>query len=186
METWEFEQDDTLGHGSHTAGTAAGATLNSPAEPATCGDGKVVGCVGGCIFGSGSVSDNGTESIDLLCPRFDCAGGEDTQCLSDDVGEVLTAHGGMAQGAKLAVIDMFFGHFSYGDLAGNGLWEACLGAGCKIHSNSYGIDSRCELSAMDLMYDEFMYEVRRRGVDSPRFWGRSCEVWIELQPPSHP
>ncbi|CAM9519334.1 unnamed protein product [Ectocarpus fasciculatus] len=64
----------------------------------------------------------------------------------------------MAQGAKIAAIDIFFGDYSYGDLAGNGLWETCEDAGCRIHSNSYGVDLRCQLTALDVLYDEYMYE----------------------------
>lgn len=157
----EFETDDSYGHGTHVAGTAAGATLNSPAELVVCDDNDVVGCVGGCVSGSYTPPTDAYEDVNLdrLCPMFDCAGLSERQCLSDDVAETLADHGGMAQGAKLAIMDIFFGKYSYGDFAGNGLWESCLGAGCKVHSNSYGMDSRCELSSMELMYDDFMYQV---------------------------
>ena len=110
--------------------------------------------------GSSSTDDGDDTDLDKLCPAFDCAGAEEARCLGDDVGETLAAHGGMAQGAKLAIFDIFFGDYSFGDLAGNGLWEACKDAGCRIHSNSYGVDSRCKLGPVDLLYDAFMYEVR--------------------------
>lgn len=171
----EFNQDDALGHGTHTAGSAAGATLNNPAVIIECTGSEMMGCGGSCFSDEVDVSytlsdfDDADDddfmvmdepdSIEKLCPRFGCLGGNEDQCLSDDVAETLTENGGMAQGAKLAVFDMFFGDYSYGDLAGNGLWEACMDAGCKLHSNSYGVDSRCELSSLDLMYDDFMYKV---------------------------
>ena len=174
----DFNQDDAIGHGTHTAGSAAGATLHDPATTVDCTGTKMLGCGGGCFSDeagdtSYSLSDfddvvdddftvNGTPplSINKLCPMFGCEGGNDDQCLSDDVGETLAEHGGMAQGAKLSIFDMFFGDYSYADLAGNGVWESCMDAGCKLHSNSYGVDSRCELSALDLMYDDFMYKVK--------------------------
>lgn len=173
----DFNQDDALGHGSHTAGTVAGSTIHDPATTMSCTGTEMLGCGGGCfsdeLEGSSyslsnfddaddddyTVNDTPAASINKLCPMLGCEGGNDDQCLSDDVGETLAEHGGMAQGAKLAVFDMFFGDYSYGDLAGNGLWEACMDAGCKLHSNSYGVDSRCELSALDLMYDDFMHKV---------------------------
>lgn len=181
------------GHGTHTAATAAGSTLTTPAETVTCDPSRsqVLGCGGGCITPTGSssnssdASDNDSDevSINRLCPMFGCEGAAtEEQCLGDDVSETLSDHGGMAQGAKIAVMDIFFKDYSYGDLAGNGLWEACLSAGCRIHSNSYGVDKRCELSSMDLAYDDFMYNVRerKRGVEAE---GRGGErrVWREKE-----
>ncbi|CAM9533797.1 unnamed protein product [Scytosiphon promiscuus] len=157
----DFNVDDDLGHGTHTAATIAGSTSTDPAETVACNGGKVTGCGGGCISTNATIiddSDGDDTSIDRLCPMFGCVGGyTDEQCLTDDVGQTLSDNGGMAQGAKIAVFDIFFKDYSYGDLAGNGLWEACLAAGCKIHSNSYGVDKRCELSSVDLLYDDFMY-----------------------------
>ncbi len=158
----EFSVDDGLGHGSHTAGSAAGSTLTNPADPVACTEaGKVTGCGGGCISEDGPTeNEDDDEGIDRLCPMFGCVGGvEDQQCLTNDVSQTLSENGGVAQGAKISVFDIFMGDYSYGDLAGNGLWESCLSAGCRIHSNSYGIDKRCELSSMDIVYDDFMYQV---------------------------
>lgn len=161
-----FSVEDGLAHGQHVAGTIAGSTLNDPAEVATCSDGEVLGCGGGCIppdapaedADSGDVNPDSDEDIDRMCPMYDCVGAEEAQqCLGDDVSATLSEHGGMARGAKIAVMDIFMGKYSYADLAGNGVWEACLDAGCKIHSNSYGVDKRCEVDSLDLVYDDFMY-----------------------------
>lgn len=169
-----FQQDDKLGHGTHMAGTVAGATVDTPARTVKCEEQKVLGCVGVCMLDttqelnstnaadlSRIEPDDGEDAIDLnrLCPMFDCDGQDDELCLGDDVAETLADHGGIAQGAKLAIFDIFFGNYSYGDFAGNGLWEVCLEAGCKVHSNSYGADTRCELTAVDILYDDFMYKV---------------------------
>ncbi|CAN0423346.1 unnamed protein product, partial [Ectocarpus sp. 12 AP-2014] len=86
------------GHGTHTAGSAAGATLNNPAELVTCPPGK------------------------------------------------------------LAIFDVFYGNYGLVEHIGNGLWEPCVEAGCKLHSNSWGADEGCETTPMDLLYDAFMYE----------------------------
>ncbi|CBN78745.1 peptidase S8 and S53 [Ectocarpus siliculosus] len=153
-----FVSDDDLGHGTHAATTVAGSTISSPAELVSCADGsEVIGCAGGCITESstGSSEADYGEDINRLCPAFGCSG---DQCLPDDTADTLSEHGGMAQGAKIAAIDVFYGDYSYGDLAGNGLWETCADAGCKIHSNSYGVDLRCQLTALDVLYDEYMYE----------------------------
>ena len=66
----------------------------------------------------------------------------------------------MARGAKLAIFDGFAGDAGQMHYPGNGLWESCLDAGCKIHSNSWGIENVCELTSLDILYDDFMYKVR--------------------------
>ncbi|CAM9132446.1 unnamed protein product, partial [Laminaria digitata] len=163
-----FEVDEVAGHGTHTAGSAAGATLNSPAETVTCNGTKVVGCVGGCIDPEGSRwSDDFVtyylqplyaDDIDRICPMFDCDDEDEQRCLDDDVGKTLTEHGGMARGAKLAIFDTFAGDLTLVDFPGNGLWEPCLGAGCKLHSNSWGGDLNCTVDPLDVEYDDFMYK----------------------------
>ena len=166
-----FEQDYVAGHGTHTAGSAAGATLTTPAQPVNCSDTYVLSCAGGCIDGNSSSSDDDlvssyhqnyrTTDIDRICPMFGCDDSITEVCLGDDVSRTLTDHGGMAQGAKLAIFDIFFGPYVLSDYAGNGLWEACMDAGCKLHSNSFGGDGMCTLTSMEVEYDNFMYEVGR-------------------------
>ena len=92
---------------------------------------------------------------------FGCSDSINDVCLGDDVSKILADHGGMAQGAKLAIFDIFLDIFGLADTAGNGLWEACLDTGCKLHSNSYGSDGLCTLSPMEPEYDDFMYKVSR-------------------------
>lgn len=158
-----FGDDEKAGHGTHTAGTAAGATLNTPAETVTCGTGETLSCVGGCIDATGSDDDlvsyyEQYADIDRLCPMLECD--DDSElCLDDDVGATLAANGGIAQGAKLAIFDIFSVENTGLDSAGNGLWEPCLEAGCKIHSNSWGGDGLCLVYPNDILYDEFMYKV---------------------------
>lgn len=164
-----FEEDEVAGHGTHTAGSAAGATLNTPAETVSCNGTKVLGCVGGCIDPDGSrwtddlvtssYQTSYAEDIDRICPMFDCDVESEDWCLSDDVGETLTQHGGMARGAKLAIFDTFAGDLGLVDYPGNGLWEPCLEAGCKVHSNSWGGDYLCTVDTLDVLYDDFMYKV---------------------------
>ena len=164
----DFEYDYEAGHGTHTAGSAAGATLNNPAETVTCGTGRTLSCVGGCIDDDPYEVDDDLVTtfyasaldIDRLCPAFGCDPDFDDFCMSDDVSETLTKNGGMAQGAKLAIFDAFYGDFGLMDYAGNGLWEPCAEVDCKLHSNSWGADYECELSSMDARYDDFMYKVR--------------------------
>lgn len=136
----DFEDDDPAGHGSHTAGSVAGATLNNPAETVVCETGKVLGCVGGCIDEDaiGSTDDLVSTSasvafdIDRLCPAFGCDDETYDYCLSDDTSQVLTENGGMAQGAKLAIFDVGYELVVLANFAGNGLWEPCIEAGCKV------------------------------------------------------
>ena len=164
-----FGVDNVAGHGTHTAGSAAGATLNTPAETVSCNGTKVLGCVGGCIdpdgtrstddFVSAAYQTSYVEDIDRICPMFECDDETEQWCLSDDVGETLSEHGGMARGAKLAIFDAFSRDLSVVDFPGNGLWEPCLEAGCKLHSNSWGVDLMCEVASLDIERDDFMYKV---------------------------
>ena len=166
LDATDFEQDEAAGHGTHTAGSAAGATLNASAETVTCSGSNDLGCVGGCINPVSPTDDLLSSSsqlfhvdLDRLCPSFDCGGYGEEVCLGDNVDKTLTEHGGIAQGAKLAIFDIFYDDLGLGSYAGNGVWEACLEAGCKIHSNSYGGDNVCEIGAADVEYDDFMYNV---------------------------
>ncbi|CAM9227955.1 unnamed protein product, partial [Laminaria digitata] len=166
-----FQGDDVEGHGTHTAGSALGATLNTPAETTTCSDTvKDPGCVGGCIDADRTswgddlltlptyYSSFGAD-IDRICPMRGCDEETVQWCLSDDVGETLTENGGMARGAKLAFFDVFANDdIDLMDYVGNGLWEPCLEAGCKVHSNSWGGAGVCLLTAQDILYDDFMYK----------------------------
>lgn len=159
-----FGEDYRAGHGTHTAGTAAGATLNSPAETIACETGKELGCAGACIdpvyptddLLSYTAQAENHVDIDRLCPLFGC-NAEIGLCLGDDVDETLAENGGMAQGAKIAVFDVGTEEGALTDDAGNGLWEPCLEAGCKIHSNSWGKAGNCLPDAVDIKYDDFMY-----------------------------
>ena len=159
-----FDGDDPAGHGTHTGSTAAGSTLNSSAETITCGAGEDLSCAGACIDTTLSTDDlvsytfqtNYTIDIDRQCPMFGCDE-ESEPCLGDDVAATLTENGGIAQGAKLAIFDVAAGEAVLATTPGNGLWEPCLEAGCKIHSNSWG-GPICVTTAHDIMYDEFMYD----------------------------
>ena len=168
-----FGQDDPAGHGTHTAGSAAGATLTRPADTITCSGTDLLSCVGGCIDDDLRYSTDdlltyfesyGLPDIDRICPTFGCDDAITNVCLGDNVSETLTDHGGMAQGAKLAIFDIFLGDSGLGYFAGNGLWEACMDAGCKLHSNSYGSDDLCTLSSMETEYDDFMFKVSLAGI----------------------
>ena len=165
-----FENDDVKGHGTHTAGSAAGATLNTPAETVACSEPKELGCAGGCIDPdvTGFSDDLNpssyyrspyAEDIDRICPMFGCDNTTEPWCLSDDVSQTLAENGGMARGAKLAIFDAFAGRYGLTETPGNGLWEPCLEAGCKIHSMSVGADILCYVRPLDIEYDAFMYKV---------------------------
>ncbi|CAM9311880.1 unnamed protein product, partial [Hapterophycus canaliculatus] len=131
-----------------------------------CEDGKVLGCAGGCIDDDAdditddlvSASASVEFDIDRLCPAFGCDDETYEYCLSDDTSQTLTENGGMAQGAKLAIFDVGYELVILANFAGNGLWEPCVEVGCKIHSNSWGSDNECQLSTMDVQYDDFMYK----------------------------
>ncbi|CAN0198488.1 unnamed protein product, partial [Ectocarpus sp. 6 AP-2014] len=161
-----FEYDYEAGHGTHVAGSVAGATLNTPAELISCNDTETMSCVGACVDDdeANDVDDLATPyveiaDLDRLCPLFsdyDCDVLETDKCLSDDVAETLTNNGGMAQGAKLAIFDAFYDNFGLSPFVGTGLWEPCADADCKIHSNSYGGDFECSLGPNDVLYDGWM------------------------------
>lgn len=159
-----FGLDLADGHGTHTAGSAAGSTLSTPAEATSCTGTDVVGCIGGCLDESdlASMKRNAILDWDAWCPQFECDGnGADFElCLDEDVSETLTANGGMAQGAKLAIFDSSVdGLHVWGSLAGNGLWASTDGTGCLLHSNSWGGDTLCSMDDESVSYDGYMYQV---------------------------
>lgn len=151
------------GHGSHTAGTAAGAILGS-AEELECGDGEELGCVGGC-FDSELLDDMASDDLfdfDTFCPAHNCGGFDSELCLDDGL-EMLTKNDGVAPGAKISVFDVISDDSLtvWAFLAGNGLWDAAENTGTKVHSNSWGtIELNCEVDASSVLFDTYMYEVR--------------------------
>lgn len=166
----DFEYDYEAGHGTHVAGSAVGSTLSSNPDMVTCVGDKEMGCVGGCIDPDASTDDLAASSlqwsllydIDRLCPRLDCDGldvGSEI-CLDDDEVTNVVEHGGMARGAKLSVFDIFYGYTTFGpSMMGNGIWAPAVEIDAKIHSNSWGAFLECQPDVMDIIYDDFMYQV---------------------------
>lgn len=164
--SYGFGMDMEAGHGTHTAGSAAGATLNDPAETVICSGTDELGCIGGCLNTS-YVETLLSSTFHLAdfptwCPQFDCDGyGEDYEfCLSEDISTTLTENGGMAQGAKLSIFDTSLdGSAIWGSLAGKGMWTSTEGTGCLLHSNSWGADQYCTVDQEAILNDEYMYDV---------------------------
>lgn len=160
-----FGLDMEAGHGTHTAGSAAGSTLASPAETVTCGAGSEVSCTGKCLT-TAEAADAAADNLltwDTLCPQYNCDGGSGEACLSEDVPETLADNGGIARGAKVAVFDVSVdGSAVWASLAANGLWNATEGTGCMLHSNSWGGDFDCNIDSETASYDQYMYEVSGR------------------------
>ena len=166
--TGGFHKDTVDGHGTWTAGIAAGSiSEKSGFAGETCDDGELPGCAGGCI-GASDVdenSNNGMFDLDTFCPMYDCDGNGFTYpyCLGDDPVETLYQHGGVAPGAQIAVFDASYtGVEMYAHYGGNLVWEAARDTGAKIHSNSYGYETFCQLTEAEFLYDTFVYEVRCR------------------------
>ncbi|CAN0288527.1 unnamed protein product [Scytosiphon promiscuus] len=142
-------------------------------EATCCGD-ELPGCAGGCIPASDvdSMLENGLFNFDLYCPMYDCDGTTDlalSYCLSDDPVETLNEHSGVAPGAKISMFDYSYtGSDGYVILAGNLVWESAMGAGAKLHSNSWGYTTLCQASELDLLFDVFMHKVR--GCQEARLW----------------
>lgn len=165
----EYNSEDPAGHGTHAAGSAAGSTLSFPANTTTCPSDRVLSCVGGCIeedslsgddLVPSSLQDKLQADLDRLCPKFGCDGWGDDVCLSDDAATTLAEHGGMAPGAKISVFDVLTETVTFGTyMAGNGLWDPPMELGGKLHSNSWGGDLDCQVAILDVMYDQFMYNV---------------------------
>eukprot|EP00903_Cladosiphon_okamuranus_P015158 g14016.t1 len=186
-----FGEDDEAGHGTHTAGTAAGSTLSRPAETIECDAGEDLSCAGACIDATYSTDDLVSYSLqtsvfdlDRQCPMFGCDD-DSGLCLGDDVSATLAENGGMAQGAKLAIFDLVSEEVVLAENPGNGLWEPCLEAGCKIHSNSWGDPGSCVPIALNSLYDEFMYSnpenllIFAAGNDGENPYGTKCTMGSE-------
>lgn len=171
-----FSTETTGGHGSHTAGTAAGTTITFPVQLEACARGEELGCLGGCLD-SNTIEDLTSDFIfdpDTLCPRFDCDGyGKSlNNCLDDDTADMLTRNGGVAPGAKLAIFDVSLdGTFVWAELALNGLWEATSETGCKVHSNSWGGTGICTVDDQAVSFDQYMYEVGAARTQHEYAWG---------------
>lgn len=162
-----FYSDTAGGHGSHTAGTAAGSTITSPVSVDECSGDDELGCVGGCLNISyvDQLRSNMFLDVDVFCPKFDCDdfGEGESTCLSDDVGQTLSVNGGMAPGAKLAIFDVSIdGRLILAELAQDGLWEAANGTGSMVHSNSWGGENDCTVDVTSILFDTYMYEVTAR------------------------
>lgn len=175
-----FGDDAPDGHGTHTAGSAAGATLNDPAVAATCSGTDELGCTGGCLNTSFISTHVNNEyypfDLEVLCPQYGCDGlGESHKlCLDADVGSTLTENGGVAPGAKLSIFDSSAdGEGIWASLAGNRVWSATDGTGCKLHSNSWGGESYCTVTSDCVLYDTYMHNVRS-GIS--RFANTRCAV----------
>lgn len=165
----QYNSENPAGHGTHAAGSAAGATLSFPANTTTCASDRVLSCVGGCIVEnslsgddlvSASLQNSLQADIDRLCPKYGCDGWGDEVCLSDDAATTLAEHGGMAPGAKISVFDVLTETITIGTyLAGSGLWDPAMEIGGKLHSNSWGGDLDCQVDFLDVLFDRWMFNV---------------------------
>lgn len=165
-----FVTETPGGHGSHTAGTAAGVAINAQVETTTCDEeaGERVGCVGGCLTSADAdeLTSNAVIDVDTMCLAFECDGqGTDFEpCLENDTPGILATHGGVAQGAKLALFDSSSdGVTIWASLAGTGLWIAAEDTGAMVHLNSWGGDTFCSVDVTTASFDRYMYEVRSMG-----------------------
>ncbi|CBN75410.1 subtilisin-like serine peptidase [Ectocarpus siliculosus] len=163
--TGGFDKDIVGGHGTWTAGCAAGAiSAQSSLQEEACYGDELPGCAGGCISASDvdAMLDNGSFDLDVFCPMYNCDGNTDipsSECLSDDPVENLHQHGGVAPGAQISMLDASYtGSDSFALFAGNMLWYSAMETGAKIHSNSWGYDMLCQLTENEYLYDSFMYE----------------------------
>ncbi|CAN0345646.1 unnamed protein product [Pylaiella littoralis] len=163
--TGGFYKDTVGGHGTWTAGIAAGAISERSGVPDEgCYGDELPGCAGGCIMTSevDEMLNNEYFDIDLFCPMYECDGDADmaySYCLSDDPAETLYQNSGMAPGAQIAMFDASYTGFdAYVEYAGNYVWESAVETGAKIHSNSWGFATFCELTEFEYLYDTYMYE----------------------------
>lgn len=161
-----FHKDTVGGHGTWTAGIAAGAiSAGSDVAPASCKGDELPGCAGGCVKASGvdKMLDNGAFDLDLFCPTYECDGDADlaySYCLSDDPVETLYQNAGVAPGARISMFDASYTNIPFANFAGNLVWESAMNTGAKIHSNSWGITTFCQETELEFLYDTFMYEVK--------------------------
>ncbi|CAM9894313.1 unnamed protein product [Scytosiphon promiscuus] len=163
--TGGFHKDTVGGHGTWTAGSAAGSISQSGAcTEAACYDDELPGCAGGCIPASEMefMQDNGVFDLDLYCPTYGCdgtAGVALSYCLSDDTAGTLLQNGGVAPGAQISVFDMSYTNDDgYAHVAGNLVWDSASETGAKIHSNSWESITYCQLTELEILYDTYMYE----------------------------
>ncbi|CAM9625709.1 unnamed protein product, partial [Ectocarpus fasciculatus] len=163
--TGGFHKDTVEGHGTWTAGSAAGAiSAESGLEAEACYGDELPGCAGGCISASDvdAMLDNSLFDLDVFCPMYTCDGNTDipsSECLSDDPLETLHQNGGVAPGAQISVFDVSYtGDEVFAPFAGNLLWYSAMETGAKIHTNSWGAATLCQLREEEYLYDSFMYE----------------------------
>lgn len=97
-----------------------------------------------------------------LLPQYDCDGFQLEYCLGDDRSETLTEAGGVARGAKIAVLDLG-GSDGLQPITGGYMWEASSPTEARLHSASWGFpDEPCEVDEASISFDLWAYEVRRR------------------------
>lgn len=155
-----FGDDEEKGHGTHCAGSAAGATLYTPPRTAVCEGADRLGCLGVCLNDTyaQSLIDNDYIDWETWCEDYDCDGFDLDACPAQNISATLAENSGMAPGAKLAIFDVSHsGEYTWGSIAENGLWESTNGTGCRLHSNSWGGDSYCSVDSECIAYDEYMY-----------------------------
>lgn len=163
--TGAFDKDTVNGHGTWTAGIATGAiSPGSPYLTQDCTEDQLPACAGECVLSSDvdELQANDYFDLDTYCPVYDCDGNgaASSNCLGDDPLETLVQHGGVAPGAQLSMFDVSYGPTSfYVMLAGNFVWNATDGTGSKIHSNSWGIFTKCTSTEFEFLYETFMFEV---------------------------
>ena len=165
--TGGFYRDTVNGHGTWTAGAAAGAISEGAGVAGEeCHGDDLPGCAGGCISASAVDEnlDNGIFDLETLCPMHECDGEgfSYSYCLGDDPVETLHQHGGVAPGAKISVFDGAYTGLGevWALFGGNHVWASATGTGARIHSNSWGLRTLCQQTEAESLYDTFMYEVR--------------------------
>lgn len=127
-----YDEDEEEGHGTHTAGTAAGAIL-SDFKQSDCARYAERGCVGRCIasISASDAANNDLFDIDTFCPAYAFDGNSSSaqDFLSDNSTLNLYDNHGVVPGAKLSIIDVSHGGQLWGTFAGNGPWSVTSGTG---------------------------------------------------------